>query len=212
MYCPYDLSTIPWMVAAFSMVGVKENPLTFADLVGTKFTMPTRPAAGTPTLGVGFADLRLDPSIQAYIRTIPTLTVRVDDRDVMAFLSTVGLGHTRDETHWCSAFANWCMQQACITGPKKEPGRARSWLAWGGGVPISKPMYGAIVILWRGKKDDGRSGHVGFCVAANDKKVFLLGGNQSDAVKVSEYPTSQLLGYRWPMGYPNSAIPLPGSP
>lgn len=40
-------------------------------------------------------------------------------------------------------------------------------------------------------------GHVGFYVGGGAGSIRVLGGNQSDRVKVSVFPTSMLLGYRW---------------
>lgn len=44
-----------------------------------------------------------------------------------------------------------------------------------------------------------RSGHVAFFVSKTATKIKVLGGNQSDEVNLSEYPTSRLLGYRFPV-------------
>lgn len=39
---------------------------------------------------------------------------------------------------------------------------------------------------------------MGFVIGFEPGRVFLLGGNQSDAVTVAQYPAGRLLGYRWP--------------
>jgi uncharacterized protein (TIGR02594 family) len=99
-----------------------------------------------------------------------------------------------DEVPWCSAFTNWAMKECAIKGTKLA--NARSWLDWG--VTLDKPRVGCVVILRRG--NNGTSGHVGFVVGWDDYYLEVLGGNQSDQVKVSKYKKSDALGYRWPEG------------
>ena len=71
---------------------------------------------------------------------------------------------------------------------------ARSYLDWG--VPIANAKLGAVAVLSRGS--DPGQGHVGFVVGAAKDQLFLLGGNQKDAVTVQSFPTGRLLGLRWP--------------
>lgn len=118
-----------------------------------------------------------------------------DNARVIEYLSTTGLPaeFIRDQTAWCSAFANWCMKQAGIEGTGSAA--ARSWLAWG--TPLKTPRYGCVVILWR-KKADSPFGHVAFYAGDRGRSVMLLGGNQGDAVSLVPYSKSRVLGYRWP--------------
>jgi uncharacterized protein (TIGR02594 family) len=67
--------------------------------------------------------------------------------NIVAYLATVGLGDANDETHWCSALVNWCMQQAGISGSSHC--KARSWLTWSS-MCLGTPRYGCVTILWRG--------------------------------------------------------------
>jgi hypothetical protein len=46
----------------------------------------------------------------------------------------------------------------------------------------------------------------GLVVGANKDQVFLLGGNQSDAVNVSAFKRSEIVAYRWP-----ADVPLPAA-
>jgi hypothetical protein len=41
-------------------------------------------------------------------------------------------------------------------------------------------------------------GHVAFYISKTSSGIKVLGGNQSDAVNISTYPASKLLGYRIP--------------
>jgi uncharacterized protein (TIGR02594 family) len=113
--------------------------------------------------------------------------------------ATTNLGsaaRAQDETPWCSAFVNWCLEQAGIKGTGSA--LARSWLDWG--QAIDTPRRGCIVVFSREKV----FGHVGFYLDETETEIKVLGGNQQDAqtkiYQVSEkyYPKSALLGYRVP--------------
>jgi len=95
-----------------------------------------------------------------------------------------------DETPWCSAFANWCVERAGHAG--SDSAWARSWLTWG--KSTRTPSAGCIVVLKRLVD----SGHVGFFVSRNDTHVRLIGGNQSNRVCEQDFPLANLLDYRVP--------------
>lgn len=107
-------------------------------------------------------------------------------------------GASSDDVPWCSSFANWVMQESGYSGTNSKA--ARSWLSWTEGSE-SEPRYGAVTILWRGSPS-GTNGHVGFLQEWDDKYVYLIGGNQSNSVKVSRYERSRVLGFRWPNDIP----------
>ncbi len=102
---------------------------------------------------------------------------------------------SRDETPWCSAFVNWCLEQEGYERTKHAA--ASSWRDWG--QAIDTPRRGCIVVL---KREGG--GHVGFYIDETETHVKVLGGNQQNQetkiFEVSEkyFPKSQLLGYRIP--------------
>lgn len=115
------------------------------------------------------------------------------------FQSTTNLSKSatsRDETPWCSAFVNWCLEQAGYERTKNA--LARSWLNWG--QALTTPRRGCIVVFQREKK----FGHVGFYLEETETHIKVLGGNQQNLetqiFEVSEkyYPKSELLGYRIP--------------
>ncbi len=103
---------------------------------------------------------------------------------------------SRDETPWCSAFANWCLAQAGLEGTKSA--LARSWLDWG--QPVDTPVRGCLVVFER----EVVFGHVGFYLDETENEIKVLGGNQQNPetkiFEVSEkyYPKANLLGYRIP--------------
>lgn len=103
---------------------------------------------------------------------------------------------TSDEVPWCSAYVNWCMQQAGYEGTRSAA--ARSWLTYGD--PLDAARYGAIAVFARGKNPT--QGHVGFFVDWRDEDTMIVNsGNQHDAVSLASLPTSRLLSLRWPRPY-----------
>ena len=96
-----------------------------------------------------------------------------------------------DETPWCSIFINWVAFKACLERTKSA--MARSWLDVG--VPVTFPETGDIVVFKRG--NSAWQGHVGIYISeAENSQINVLGGNQSNAVKISTYNTKDLLGFR----------------
>lgn len=104
-----------------------------------------------------------------------------------------------DEQPWCSVFVNWCMAQAGIRGTDSPA--ARSWLTWGGSI---EPKVGAVVVLHgrpkRGRLTTGSGWHVGLYMGQSKTHIIVLGGNQSNSVKISNFPLSDwdVVAMRWP--------------
>jgi len=99
-----------------------------------------------------------------------------------------------DEVAWCSSFANWCMKEAGIQGT--ESAWARDWLKWG--VPLKEPRLGCIAVYERNAP--GGDSHVCFWTGRTGNYDLAIGGNQSNAVTISQQARGRLLGYRWPKG------------
>jgi uncharacterized protein (TIGR02594 family) len=122
---------------------------------------------------------------------------------VLEYLATVtNISHawrSQDETPWCSAFVNWCVEKAGYVGTKSA--LSTSWLKWG--KAINQPIKGCIAVFSR----DG-GGHVGFFFdqtpTLTETYINILGGNQEHmetaigAVNLRHYLKSRLLGYRIP--------------
>ncbi len=98
-----------------------------------------------------------------------------------------------DETPWCSSFVNWVMQQS--GKPKTNSAMAMSWAKYG--KKLDKPALGSIVVFSYG----GGKGHVGFVVGKQGSKLQVLGGNQSNMVKISSFSTSKVAAYVVPGDY-----------
>jgi uncharacterized protein (TIGR02594 family) len=117
-----------------------------------------------------------------------------DNPRVVEYLNSTDLDSAsahNDETPWCSAFVNWCVETSGNEGTNSA--WARSWLNWGKGTKT--PVPGCIVVFTRGAS----SGHVAFFVKEKSNAIRVLGGNQSDKVCEADYPKSRLLGYRIPV-------------
>jgi uncharacterized protein (TIGR02594 family) len=104
---------------------------------------------------------------------------------VLEYLRSTSLGNAipdGDETPWCSAFVNWCIEQAGLQGSNSAA--ARSWhnLPWG--RAIANPVPGCITVLRRDEAGP-EFGHVGFFIRETGTEILLLGGNQGNEVNLT---------------------------
>ena len=117
-----------------------------------------------------------------------------DSSRVIQYLRSTSLGGamaSNDETPWCSAFVNFCVEQAGFAGT--DSAMARSWLNWG--RKTNNPVTGCIAVFARGNPP---SGHVALFVSETVDEIKVLGGNQGNKVCYSHYPKNRLLEYRIP--------------
>jgi uncharacterized protein (TIGR02594 family) len=116
---------------------------------------------------------------------------------IIEYHATTGLRATTDETPWCSSFVNWCLKQVGIIGSNSAA--AASWLNWG---QLANAQGGVITVIYNtkaaGSSLTASGNHVGFLLRETGTHYMLLGGNQSNQVKISSYPKSswQLRGFR----------------
>jgi uncharacterized protein (TIGR02594 family) len=108
---------------------------------------------------------------------------------------------SNDETPWCCAFVKYIAHLLAL--PRSRQLNARSWLKVGTAIEIEDALRGFdVVILKRGPDPQpgpevlAAQGHVGFFAALDPGKVWLLGGNQGDAVSVSAFDVGRILGVR----------------
>lgn len=106
-----------------------------------------------------------------------------------------------DDVPWCSAFMNYIAWLLRL--PRSKSLRARSWLMVGRPLSLEEAELGFdVVILKRGKGAQPgpdvieAPGHVGLFAGRDGNRVLLLGGNQSDAVNMTRFPDSRILGIR----------------
>lgn len=122
-----------------------------------------------------------------------------DNPDIVQYFDDVGHDWVKDdETAWCAAFVGSCLEKSGITSTRAL--NARSYLKWG--ISIDHPVSGCIVVFKRG--NSSWQGHVAFYVSETKTHIKVLGGNQSNQVKISSYRKSSLLGYRMPKTKTNS--------
>lgn len=105
--------------------------------------------------------------------------------------------YTNDAIPWCGLFIAYVVKQA---GKEvaKNPLYALNWSSWGNAVDV--PKLGDILTF---KRDGG--GHVGIYVGEDSECYHVLGGNQSDMVKVSRIAKSRLFKARrtpWSIAQP----------
>ncbi|MDX2288545.1 MAG: TIGR02594 family protein [Hyphomicrobiaceae bacterium] len=111
---------------------------------------------------------------------------------IAAFFNEAGHpGVKSDEVAWCAAFAGACLERAGLRSSRSL--LARSYLDWG--RQLEAERIGAVAVLRRGT--DPAFGHVGFLVGWTADGLWLLGGNQMNAVSVARYERSRLVGLRW---------------
>lgn len=104
---------------------------------------------------------------------------------------------SKDEVAWCSAFCCYIAELAGAVNPKTI--RARRWLdlAFAERIgSIDDLIPGDIVVLWRGSPGS-TLGHVAVYLGRQrglrTDLLWLVGGNQSNAVCPAAYPANQFL-------------------
>jgi uncharacterized protein (TIGR02594 family) len=110
-----------------------------------------------------------------------------------------------DETAWCAAFVGACLRLSGFEATNSL--LARSYADFG--RELTTPEAGCIVYL-RPVHGIVGSGHVGFFMGREGSSIVMLGGNQSDQVKVSRFPVAALGSYRFPTvtaQLPQSSLP-----
>ena len=122
-----------------------------------------------------------------------------DNPIVVAMYAKAGHPEVKhDAVPWCAAFVGAILRAANIKST--DTLWALDYAKWG--QALKGPVVGAVAT----KKRDG-GGHVAFVVGYDANAVYLLGGNQGDAVCIAKYPRAVINSYRWP-----SEAPIPANP
>lgn len=115
--------------------------------------------------------------------------------------------YNKDSIPWCGLFAAVCaVRSANGRANRLPPAKYLSALAWADfgesvqwkgreGLRLENIWVGDVLVFVR----DG-GGHVGLCVgvSSNGETVHVLGGNQGDAVTITEIKTTRLYAVRRP--------------
>lgn len=90
-----------------------------------------------------------------------------------------------DQTPWCAAFVNWCLMRSGKRGTRSAS--SGSFRCVGNETP--EPTTGDIAVFKNVGEDEAcrGSGHVAFHVRNAGADIYVLGGNQSNRIKVSKY-------------------------
>lgn len=100
---------------------------------------------------------------------------------------------------WCATFVNAMLDSNGIQGTGSASSQSfRNW-----GTDAGGPVTGSLVVF----RYTAGSGHVGFVHSVNPNgTINVLGGNQSQGVTISQFSTSQVVGYRLPPGTSGGGI------
>ena len=115
-----------------------------------------------------------------------------DHPRIQTYLSSVNdlnnIDKLTEETPWCSCFINWCVEQTHISGT--DSAWARSWGNWRETITLDDAKTGDIAVFDRITANTN-GGHVGIFIETDSTTglILVLGGNQSNAVRYSWYPT-----------------------
>ncbi len=112
---------------------------------------------------------------------------------IVQYHQATSLHASDDETPWCSSFVNWCMLKATVPGTGSA--LALSWARWGAHLP--QPRLGCITVFRRQVPGNPAAGHVAFFLEQIGNRIHVLGGNQSNSVRIGNYPSADLISYRW---------------
>jgi uncharacterized protein (TIGR02594 family) len=127
-----------------------------------------------------------------------------DNPKIMEMYKAVGHDWVEhDETAWCAAYVGYCLEKAGIRSTRAL--NARSYLNFGTKVELADAREGDIAVFARGNSE--WQGHVAFFVKATATQITVLGGNQSDAVTIANYPKARLLGIRRPISSETNPAP-----
>jgi uncharacterized protein (TIGR02594 family) len=114
---------------------------------------------------------------------------------ILEYHQATRLHATTDEVPWCASFVNWCLKKADYLGTQSAA--AASFRTWGVACELQP---GAVVVFGKSDPDAVGTGHVGFVDHFDEDWVWVLGGNQNNAVNVAKRPRKRVVAVRWPTG------------
>lgn len=170
----------------------KANGLTVDGDAGRRTLAVLFPAK--PSAPVAASDV---PPWVALVRSKVGLSERFRYAELRAFLKSDGhtLGDPRRQP-WCGDLVATAFGLTLPKEPRPaNPYYALNWKAFG--RPLKEPALGAVLVF---KRPGG--GHVGTYEGERKDAYFVLGGNQSNAIKRSWIAKNRCVAIRWPKTYP----------
>jgi uncharacterized protein (TIGR02594 family) len=127
---------------------------------------------------------------------------KANNKRIMEYHAATTMGSAADSVPWCASFVNWVLAQVNMRGTRSAA--AASFADWG--RPLETPRYGAIIQLRQKRRSNDRAtgsssgNHVAFFISQTSTHIKLLGGNQSDSVKESNFSLASydIRAIRWP--------------
>jgi len=117
-------------------------------------------------------------------------TGSADNPVILGWAKEIGqAGYTADSIPWCGLFVGVIAKRAGKPLPA-SPLWARDWATWGERSP--DPALGDVLVFER----PGGGGHVGLYVGEDASAFHVLGGNQSDSVRISRVGKDRLISAR----------------
>lgn len=111
-------------------------------------------------------------------------------------------GRALDDVPWCASFCCWVLEQSGVFSPRTK--RASDFIAWGkdcreadGSMRFST---GAVIVFGKDDPDAAGSGHVAFVMGRSGQTLYVLGGNQQNAVTIAARSARNVVAVRWPDG------------
>ncbi len=118
------------------------------------------------------------------------------NKDILDWATDLGIDYKSDDIPWCGLFVGHCIG---ATLPDEvlpnNPLGAREWAKFGKACDSAR--IGCVLVFWRESKASGK-GHVGFYYGEDGDGYYVLGGNQTDMVRVAKVPKSRFLAARQP--------------
>lgn len=102
---------------------------------------------------------------------------------------------TEEAVAWCAIFVNAMLERAGTPGTASPA--AKSFCSSRLFASLPGPALGAVCVIER-NPPVAALGHVAFVVGADRDHVWLLGGNQGDAVDVARFARGRVRGFYWP--------------
>lgn len=168
------------------------------DLMSGKFSQPkagavaTKPAA--PALGSSERGSSVtSQALYDRANSMKGLTETRDGATLSGFFKASGVNLDPAKTAWCAAFVNAVLASNGVKGTGSLA--ASSFKNYGSGTIA--PQQGDIVVLKPQTQDGATTGHVGFFEGMNkDGTIRVLGGNQGNSVKSSNFNARDVVSYR----------------